>query len=110
LIIFDASAVVSAALKVDSVPERALLHAEATDVFALSTQVDDEIAQVLRRPKFAGVLSVERREHEVCRPPLALTLPVSRSTPPQPPNNIPTPPKQPAPWPRIKTLTNSTPT
>ena len=61
MIVFDASAVVSAALKVDSVPERALLHAEATDIFALSTEVDDEIAQVLGRPKFAGALSVERR-------------------------------------------------
>ena len=62
MIVFDASAVVSAALKADSVPERALFRAEATDVFALSTQVDDEIAQVLGRPKFAGVLSFERRQ------------------------------------------------
>jgi putative PIN family toxin of toxin-antitoxin system len=62
LIVLDASAVVSAALKADSVPERALLRAEATDVFALSTQVDDEIAGVLGRPKFAGALSFERRE------------------------------------------------
>jgi hypothetical protein len=36
LIVFDASTVVSAALKVDSVPERALLRAEEVDVFALS--------------------------------------------------------------------------
>ena len=63
MIVFDASTVVSAALKADSVPERALLRAEATDVFAVSTQVDDEIAEVLGRPKFAGVLSIERREH-----------------------------------------------
>ncbi len=62
MIVFDASAVVSAALKADSVPERALFRAEATDVFALSTEVDDEIAQVLGRPKFAGALSFERRE------------------------------------------------
>jgi uncharacterized protein len=63
LIVFDASTVVGAALKADSVPERALLRAEATDIFALSIQVDDEIAQVLGRPKFADVLSFERREH-----------------------------------------------
>jgi putative PIN family toxin of toxin-antitoxin system len=62
LIVFDASTVVSAALKADSVPERALFRAEATDVFALSAQVDNEIAAVLSRPKFAGVLSFERRQ------------------------------------------------
>jgi putative PIN family toxin of toxin-antitoxin system len=44
LIVCGASAVVSPALKADSVPERALFRAEATDVFTLSTQVDDEIA------------------------------------------------------------------
>jgi uncharacterized protein len=62
LIVFDASTVVSAALIADSVPERALLRAEATDVFALSTSVDTEIAEVLGRPKFARALSIERRE------------------------------------------------
>jgi predicted nucleic acid-binding protein len=49
LIIFDASAVVGAALKADSVPERALLRAEATDGFALSLSVDAEFAEVLGR-------------------------------------------------------------
>lgn len=39
MIIFDASSLVSAALKADSVPERALLRAEQLDVFALSTEV-----------------------------------------------------------------------
>jgi putative PIN family toxin of toxin-antitoxin system len=62
LIVFDASTVVSAVLKANSVPERALFRAQATDVFALSTEVHDEIAEVLNRPKFAGVLSRERRE------------------------------------------------
>jgi predicted nucleic acid-binding protein len=47
LIVFDASALVSAALKADSVPERALLRAEEVDVFALSAAVDAEIAGVL---------------------------------------------------------------
>jgi hypothetical protein len=41
LIIFDASALVSAALKADSVPERALLRAEV-DVFALSAAANDQ--------------------------------------------------------------------
>jgi putative PIN family toxin of toxin-antitoxin system len=62
LIVFDASVVVGAALKADSVPERALLRAEETDVFALSIAVDAEIAEVLNRPKFAGAVSRERRE------------------------------------------------
>ena len=62
MIVFDASTVVSAALKADSVPERALLRAEETDLFALSTAVDVEIADVLGRPKFAGMVSRERRE------------------------------------------------
>lgn len=61
MIVFDASTVVSAALKAGSVPERALLRAEEADVFALSTAVDSEIADVLTRPKFARVLSQERR-------------------------------------------------
>jgi putative PIN family toxin of toxin-antitoxin system len=62
LIVFDASTIVSAALKADSVPERALMRAEQTDVFALSTEVDAEIAGVLSRPKFARILSPERRD------------------------------------------------
>jgi putative PIN family toxin of toxin-antitoxin system len=61
LIVFDASTVVSAALKTDSVPEQALLRAEEADVFALSTAVDIEIAGVLGRPKFARILTHERR-------------------------------------------------
>ena len=39
MIVFDASALVGAALKVDSIPERALLRAEEVDVFALSPAV-----------------------------------------------------------------------
>lgn len=62
MIIFDASTLVGAALKEDSVPERALLCAEEQDVFALSVAVEAEIAEVLGRPKFARVLSPARRE------------------------------------------------
>jgi len=62
LIVFDASTVVSAALKADSIPERALLRAEEVDVFALSAAVDGEIADVLNRPKFARPIPHERRE------------------------------------------------
>jgi predicted nucleic acid-binding protein len=61
LIVFDASTVVSAALKADSIPERALLRAEELDVFALSRAVDAEIAAVLNRTKFAVTISAARR-------------------------------------------------
>jgi putative PIN family toxin of toxin-antitoxin system len=62
LIVFDASALVSAALKPDSIPERALLRAEEIDVLALSAAVDAEIAGVLNRPKFAGATPLARRQ------------------------------------------------
>ena len=61
MIVFDASTVVSAALKVDSIPERALLRAEEADIFALSIDVDREIVTVLSRPKFARAIPLERR-------------------------------------------------
>jgi len=61
LIVFDASAVVSAALRESSVPERALLLAEATELFALSDEVDAEITEVLGRPRFANAVSAARR-------------------------------------------------
>ena len=62
MIVFDASSIVSAALKADSNPERALLQAEEVDVFALSVAVDTEIAEVLNRPKFARAISRRRRD------------------------------------------------
>ena len=62
MIIFDASALVSAVLKADSVPERALLRAEEVDVFALSAAVDGEIAGVLNRPRFARAIPFAWRE------------------------------------------------
>ena len=61
MIVFDASAVVSAALREDGVPERALLRAEEADVFALSAEVDAEISGVLARPRFAAAISATRR-------------------------------------------------
>jgi putative PIN family toxin of toxin-antitoxin system len=62
LIVFDASALVSAALKADSVPERTLLCAEEIDVLALSAAVDAEIVEVLDRPKFARAIPLARRQ------------------------------------------------
>ena len=61
MIVFDASAVVSAALRETSVPEQALLRAEATELFALSAEVDAEIAEVLSRPRFARAVTAARR-------------------------------------------------
>jgi predicted nucleic acid-binding protein len=61
LIVFDASTVVSAALKADSIPERVLLRAEEIDVFALSRAVDAEIAAVVNRTRFAVVIPAARR-------------------------------------------------
>jgi uncharacterized protein len=56
------STLVSAALKAESVPERALLRAEEVDVFALSAALDGEIAGVLNRPRFARAIPLARRE------------------------------------------------
>ena len=60
MIVFDASTLVGAALKADSVPERALLRAEEIDVLALSSAVDAELSEVLSRPKFTRAVSAER--------------------------------------------------
>ena len=61
MIVFDASTLISAALKSDSIPERALLRAAEIDVLALSAEVDTEIAEVLARPKFTRAVSEARR-------------------------------------------------
>lgn len=62
MIVFDASALVSAALKADSVPKQALLRAEETDVLVLSAAVEAEVVGVLNRPKFARIIPPERRK------------------------------------------------
>lgn len=61
MIVFDASTIVSAALKADSTPEHALLRAQSVDVLALSADVNTEIAEVLNRPKFARTIPLQRR-------------------------------------------------
>jgi uncharacterized protein len=52
--------VVSAALKAEGIPARALLRAEEFDVFALSTAVDAEISAVFARPRFSDPVVQER--------------------------------------------------
>ena len=57
----DASAVVSAALNPDGTARRAVAAARARTTIALSDAVLREIAGVLARPKFARVLTEDRR-------------------------------------------------
>ena len=56
-VVFDASSIVGAALKTDSIPERALLLARSHDTVCLSSAVEGEIREVLQRPKFGRYIS-----------------------------------------------------
>ena len=56
-VVFDASSIVGAALKTDSMPERALLLARSHDTVCLSSAVEGEIREVLQRPKFGRYIS-----------------------------------------------------
>ncbi|HEY4251930.1 MAG TPA: putative toxin-antitoxin system toxin component, PIN family [Roseomonas sp.] len=58
----DANTVVSAALSPDGVPRRAVVAARRKGCIALSEAVHREIAEVLTRPKFARVLTADRRQ------------------------------------------------
>ena len=60
-VVFDASSIVGALLKRNSVPERALLLARSHDVICLSPPVEAEIRDVLQRPKFRERISENRR-------------------------------------------------
>ncbi|MBV9527881.1 putative toxin-antitoxin system toxin component, PIN family [Sphingomonas sp.] len=57
----DANTVVSAALNPNGVPRQAVAAARARGVVVLSEAVYREIAGVLARPKFARVLTEDRR-------------------------------------------------
>jgi uncharacterized protein len=59
--VFDANTIVSTALNPSGVPRRALAAARARGTLALSETVYREIAEVLARPKFAHVLTDDRR-------------------------------------------------
>jgi uncharacterized protein len=61
-VVFDASSLVGALLKPDSVPERALLLARANEVLCLSAAVEAEIRAVFARPKFRKYLASGRAE------------------------------------------------
>jgi predicted nucleic acid-binding protein len=63
IVVVDASTLVSAALKIDSIPERALLRAVNQDNrLLLSQEVEDEYREVIFRPKFDRYVSIERRQ------------------------------------------------
>ena len=57
----DANTIVSAALNPNGLPRRALAVARAKGTIALSEAVYGEVAEVLTRPKFARVLTDDRR-------------------------------------------------
>jgi putative PIN family toxin of toxin-antitoxin system len=63
IVVFDASTFVSAVLKANSHPERALLRAiDDPNRLILSQAVEDEYRDVIFRPKFDRFVSVERRQ------------------------------------------------
>jgi predicted nucleic acid-binding protein len=62
IVVFDASTLVSAAPKADSLPERALLRAIGNPHrLIVSQEVENEDREVLLRPKFDRFVSADRR-------------------------------------------------
>jgi uncharacterized protein len=63
IVVIDASTFVSAALKANSLPERALLRAvDPPNRLILSQAVEDEYREVIFRPKFDRFVHVGRRQ------------------------------------------------
>jgi putative PIN family toxin of toxin-antitoxin system len=62
IVVFDASSLVDAALRIGGVPETALLTVIDQGTLVVSREVVAEYRAVLRRRKFARALSAERRE------------------------------------------------
>jgi uncharacterized protein len=64
IVVLDASTFVSAALKANSIPERALPRAvDEPNRLILSREVEDEYREVIFRRKFDRYVSAERRRH-----------------------------------------------
>ncbi len=61
MIVFDASSLVSAAIRCGSVPDRAVRHAFKTDQIAISEPVLAELVDVLYRPRLARFIDSEQR-------------------------------------------------
>jgi uncharacterized protein len=63
IVVFDASTLVCAALKMNSVPERALFRTVTEpNRLILSQDIEREYREVIFRPKFDRFVSVERRQ------------------------------------------------
>ena len=63
ILVFDASTLVSASFRDNSIPGRAFLRAlDASNTLLLSQEVEDEYRDVLSRPKFDRYVSIERRQ------------------------------------------------
>jgi hypothetical protein len=63
IVVLDASTFISAALKANSRPERALVRAvSAPNRLILSQAIENEYREVIFRPKFDRFVSVERRQ------------------------------------------------
>lgn len=61
-VVFDASSLIGALLKENSLPERALLLARVHDTICLSPAVEAEIREVAARPRFRKYLTPGRIE------------------------------------------------
>lgn len=59
--VFDTNVLVSAILAADSLPRKAFNFAYNNGVILLSKPVQDELNEVLRRPKFSKYISNEKR-------------------------------------------------
>jgi len=64
-VVLDTSVLVSAALRIDSIPHRALLKALASCEVCASTETLAELESVLSRSKFDGYLNQESRRNFV---------------------------------------------
>ncbi len=63
IVVFDASTLVSATFRDDSIPGRAFARAvDESNTLLLSQEVEDEYRDVLSRPKFDRYVSIERRQ------------------------------------------------
>lgn len=62
MIVFDASALVSAAIRRGSVPSRAVSHALRSDQIAVSEEMMAELRDVLARPRLARFVDPELRD------------------------------------------------
>ena len=63
IVVLDTSTVVSAALKINSTPEQALIAALASPNDMITSQeIEDEYREVLGRPKFDRFASLHRRQ------------------------------------------------